>query len=91
MRAGNLNKAIMNKKYKAKVVHLHLKEPRNGQSDFYFGSVLAMYSVLTREDMGVHYRTITQALFHSGTYENKKCIVRLGELIRNRQTKGRIN
>lgn len=86
MRTGSLNKAIMNKKYKAKVVHLHLKRPRNGQSDFYFGSVLAIYSVLTREDVGVHYRTITHALFHSGAYENKKCIVRLGELIRNRQT-----
>nr|DAX83471.1 MAG TPA: hypothetical protein [Caudoviricetes sp.] len=80
----------MNKRYKAKVVHLHLKEPRNGQSDFYFGSVLAMYSVLTREDVGAHYRTITQVLLHSGVYENKKCIVRLGELIRKRQTKGRI-
>ena len=80
----------MNKKYKAKVVHLHLKKPRDGQSDFYFGSVLAMYSVLTREDMGAHYRTITQALFRSGMYENKKCIVRLGELIRKRHTKERI-
>ena len=76
----------MNKKYKAKVVHLHLKEPRNGQSDFFFGSVLAMYSVLTREDVGAHYRTITHTLLHAGVYENKKCIVRLGELIRNRQT-----
>ena len=76
----------MNKKHKAKVVHLHLKKPRDGQSDFYFGSVLAIYRVLTHEDVGVHYRTITQALFRSGTYENKKCIVRLGELIRNRQT-----
>lgn len=84
MRAGSHNKAIMNKKYKAKVVHLHLKKPKNGQSDFYFGSVLAMYSVLTREDMGAHYRTITHALFHSGAYENKKCVVRLGELIRKR-------
>lgn len=73
-------------KYKTKVVHLHFKKPRDGQSDFYFGSVLAMYSVLTREDVGAHYRTVTQALFHSGTYENKKCIVRLGELIRKRQT-----
>lgn len=81
----------MNKKHKAKVVHLHLKKPRDWQLDFYFGSVLAIYSVLTHEDVGVHYRTITQALFRSGTYENKKCIVRLGELIRNRQTKGRIN
>lgn len=80
----------MNKNYKAKVVHLHLKKPKNGQSDFYFGSVLAIYSVLTREDMGAHYRTITQAIFRSGTYENKKCVVRLGELIRKRHTKGRI-
>lgn len=84
MRTGSYNNTIMNNRYKAKVVHLHLKKPRDGQSDFYFGSVLAMYSVLTREDMGAHYRTITQALFHSGAYENKKCIVRLGELIRKR-------
>ena len=81
----------MNKKHKAKVVHLHLKKPRDGQLDFYFGSVLAMYSVLTREDVGAHYRTITHTLLHAGVYENKKCIVRLGELIRKRQTKGRIN
>ena len=86
MRTGSYNNTIMNKKHKAKVVHLHLKKPRDGQSDFYFGSVLAIYSVLTHEDVGVHYRTITQALFRLGTYENSKCIVRLGELIRNRQT-----
>lgn len=67
-----------------KVIHVHLKDQSlNGQSDFYFGSVAAVYEVLSHLILGVKQSTLMQYLWNrDGKYENARCKVITGELIR---------
>ena len=69
-----------------KVIHLELKEPKDGKSDYYFGSLLAIYDSLQKEDVGITYKSLTNALRGKETYENKTCIIRVGRLERKAQT-----
>ena len=42
-----------------KVVHVQLKEPRDGKKEHhYFGSLSAIYTVLTPEDVGRNYEAL---------------------------------
>lgn len=64
-----------------KVVHIHLKEPYEWQSDFYFGSVKAIYDHIPKEKVGITYKALTNALNLKGCYENKCCTIIIGQLI----------
>ena len=46
----------------AKVIHVHLL---NGRKNYYFGSISAIYSVLTEEEVGIK----KSSLLHAGLAE----------------------
>lgn len=72
-----------------KVVHLAFKEPFIGMTDLYFSSLKAIYDVVPQEAVGIRYKSLTNALRGKEQYENKKVIIRIGELVRkaNSRTK----
>lgn len=74
-----------------KVIHVHLKNPpaEGGQQDYYFGSFRAIYSVLTKEDIGRTYGSLTSSSIqkNGGFFENKCCTIRIAEIIRSKQRK----
>lgn len=67
-----------------KVVHLTLTEPREGEkADYYFGSVTAIYSVFTRERLGIAQLTLAEYIRRHGMWKNQHFSVKIGEIIRN--------
>ena len=66
-----------------KVIHLHFKD--DGVSiikDWYFGSLKAIYNSRTVDDIGISYKSLTNAIRGKDIYENKKVIIRIGKLER---------
>lgn len=64
----------------AKVVHVHLIGKRK---DYYFGSISAIYTVLTEEEVGMTKNTLLHAgLSGNGTVITKKSIIKQSTLIR---------
>lgn len=72
---------------KTKVVHLTFKEPYEGQTNLYFSSLKAIYDVVPQEAVGIRYKSLTNAIRGKERYENKKVIIRIGELIRKANSK----
>lgn len=68
-----------------KVVHLKLKELHNG--DFYFSSLKAIYDSFSRDDVGIGYKSLTNALRGKSEYSNKKCTIKVGQLKQKSQLK----
>lgn len=67
-----------------KVVHVHLKGKRR---DLYFGSVSAVYDVLTAEEVGASKSYLLHAgLSGGGTVITKTAIIKQSELIRKRRS-----
>lgn len=72
---------------KEKVVHLHFKEPYEGQTDLYFGSFKAIYDRVPHEAVGICYKALTNTIRGRECYENKKVIIRVAEYIRKPKSK----
>lgn len=66
-----------------KVIHLHFKDDwASIIHDWYFGSLKAIYDSRTVEEIGISYKSLTNALRGKEVYENKKVIIRIGKLER---------
>ena len=64
-----------------KVIHVQLLQ---GRRNYYFGSIPAIYSVLTAEDIGITQSSLERVgLSRGGVVLNKKASIRAGELIRS--------
>lgn len=74
----------------SKVYHVEMKEPIDGKKHFYFGSQIAIFEVLTVKQVGISYKALSNnyRLLHE-PYENKKCIIRLGTLVRKKTERGK--
>lgn len=72
---------------KTKVIHLHLNEPHNGETDFYFGSLKAIYDLIPYDTIRISYKALTNAIHGKTEYTNKRCTIRIRELIRKEQSK----
>lgn len=72
---------------KQKIIHLHLKEPFNGESDYYFGSLIAIYQLVPAELLGIGYKSLTNALRGHERYENKRIAVHVSTLHRSPNVK----
>lgn len=71
-----------------KIVHLHLNEPHEGQTDFYFGSIKAIYDTMPKETVGITYKALTAAILKKGgKYENTKCTIDVGQLVRKNNSR----
>lgn len=58
----------------------------DGKEEF-FGCLLAIYDVYTREDIGVAYSTLKKKRFE--IYETKKCVITRHKLVAKKQKNGR--
>lgn len=67
-----------------KIIHIHLKNQEfNGKTEFYFGSVPAVYEVLDERVLGMKSGTMGQYLWHrGGMYENDRCRIIVDSLVR---------
>jgi hypothetical protein len=64
----------------AKVIHVHLMGQRK---DYYFGSIAAIYTVLTPEEVGASKNYLMHVgLSGGGTFFTKKAIIKQATLIR---------
>ena len=70
-----------------KVVHIKLKEPHNGETDFYCGSLKAIYDCIPQDKVGIAYKSLTNALRGKSEYENKHCTIKVGLLKQKSQSK----
>lgn len=67
----------------AKVIHVHLL---NGRKNYYFGSISAIYDVLTEDEVGIKKSSLLHAGLADGSVIlNKKALIRQGALIRGRR------
>lgn len=67
-----------------KVIHVHLI---HGRKNYYFGSISAIYGVLTEDEVGIKKSSLLHAgLADGGVILNKKAMIRQGELIRGPRT-----
>lgn len=65
-----------------KVIHVHLIQ---GRKNYYFGSIPAIYSTLTADDIGIRQCSLERVgLSKGGVVLNKKAIISAGELIRSK-------
>ncbi|CCZ10484.1 hypothetical protein [uncultured Culturomica sp.] len=63
-----------------KVIHVHLIGKRK---DYYFGSISAVYTVLTKEQVGIAKSSLLHAgLSGGGTVMTQKAIIKQSTLIR---------
>ena len=80
LRAKNEIKSIM-----TKVIHVQLMQ---GRKNYYFGSIAAIYGVLTAEEIGIKRSSLERVgLSRGGVVLNKKAVIRAGELIRSKSKK----
>lgn len=67
-----------------KVIHLHLNEPHEGEQDFYFGSLKAIYDSIPQDKVGIAYKSLTNAIRCKTEYKNKRCTIKVGHLERKK-------
>lgn len=68
-----------------KVIHVHVM---NGHKNYYFGSIPAIYSVLTADEIGIKQCSLERVgLSKGGVVLNSKVCIRAGELIRSKANK----
>ena len=75
---------IINIREMAKVIHVHLVRPieESKRRDWYFGSIKAVYSVFTAEQVGATYNYLRHAgLSGNGTVITKCAIIKQSTLI----------
>ena len=65
-----------------KIIHLSFKEPFEGKTDLYFGSLKAIYDQVPQDKVGIAYKSLTNAIRGKEIYENKKVIIRTGQVQR---------
>ena len=70
-----------------KVVHLKLNEPHDGETDFYFGSMKAIYDAIPQNEIGIAYKSLTNAIRGKNEYQNKRCTIKVVHLQQKQQTK----
>lgn len=73
----------------AKVIHVHIfSRPKGQKKDYYFSSITAIFSILTKEDIGVGKNYLLHAgLSGNGSIATRKAIIKQSELISNRRAK----
>lgn len=68
-----------------KVVHLHLKTDISSIKDWYFGSLKAIYDRFDEADIGIKYKSLTNAIRGKSEYENKHISIRIGVIQRKKK------
>lgn len=69
----------------AKVIHVHIfSRPKGQVKDYYFSSITAVFSILSKNDIGVGKNYLLHAgLSGNGSIITKKAIIKQSDLISN--------
>ena len=68
-----------------KVIHLHI-----GEEDYYFGSISAIFSVFSSEEIGITYGSLRNyAITPERPYANSKVVIKEGVLISSKGERGK--
>ncbi len=74
----------------SKVVHVSFKRDRQGERDYYFDSVAAIFDNFTEVDIGCKLQNLYNHGLGKGiTYANKRCTVKCKEIIKKETKRGR--
>ena len=69
-----------------KVIHVHLIFEK---IDRYFGSIAAIYTVFTSQQIGVKYNTLRNAKWkENSVYQTQRAIIKMGEIFCSSSSKG---
>jgi hypothetical protein len=75
-----------------KIYCVRFKEPVNGEYNYHFGSIAAIYEVFTPEQIGCRIQNLwNYKLSASKPYKSQKCVIFKGELIRKQTERGKRN
>ena len=70
------------------IVHVHLECPYKGKTDFYFGSVAAIYEELPKEVVGAGKEWLWAALKgNNNEYKTRKAIIKRSKVVNKHQNK----
>lgn len=70
------------------ITHLEMKMPDGNNRHYYYGSLSAIFSAWNPADVGVNLRALyTHRLSPNHPFENDKCIIRQGTVVRKTQEK----
>lgn len=72
-----------------KVYHIELKNEPEETRHHYFGSKISIYAKFSEETIGIAYTTLRCRDLSKKAYENSKCIIRQGTLIRKESQRGK--
>lgn len=67
------------------VIHVELNEPYQGQKDWYFGSVAAIYDTLPKEVVGAGKEWLWQCLADKNEHKTRKATIRRSRVITKQQ------
>lgn len=67
------------------VIHVELDEPYQGQKDWYFGSVAAIYQELPKEVVGAGKEWLWQCLAGKDEHRTRKATIRRSKVITKQQ------
>ena len=71
------------------IFRVHFHEPRDNKQDFYFGSLKAIYSKFTPEEIGCALQSLYSAKIRFGNYKaTEKCVVSKHEVVRKKNNRG---
>lgn len=74
----------------SKLYKITFKEPIEGKTDFFFGSLSAIYDTFTAEQVGCSVSRLWNIGVSKGTrYSGAKCDITVEELIRKQTKRGR--
>ena len=63
------------------VIHVELDEPYNGQKNYYFGSIAAIYETIPKEVIGAGKEWLWQCLGRKDEYRTRKATIRRSRVI----------
>lgn len=73
-----------------KIYCVRFKEPVNGEYNYHFGSIAAIYEVFTPEQIGCGIQNLwNYKLSSSRPYKSPKCVIFSGEIIRKKTLRGK--
>ena len=74
-----------------KIYHVHFYEPVNDKYDYYFGSLSAVYTVFTTEQIGCGLTSLwsNAKITETTPYVGRRCTIACGEIIRKTSNRGR--
>ena len=64
-----------------RVYHVHLHEAFEGEKDYYFGSIIAIFRTIPERLIGVTYKTLKSRKLRD--YQNQNCIIKVRDIKRN--------